>query len=139
MGFRLTVPDVRLVIAQDAVPGGLSAWGEGELEVVIRGDVSLGSFFDLVERFSGLPNEARGLDSSGIARIRSAMRSFGETIIGWNIEGIEPGADGFEALPPQLALAIFTAWQKSAQLDPFSSAVSPNGAVSPVGFAGTAA
>jgi hypothetical protein len=139
MLFNLTPPDIRLVIDPDAVPGGLEQWGEGALEVTVRGDTSLGHFFDLVGKLSGLPSVPRDFDAAQLERMRGAFRDFGATIVAWNIGGITPGAEGFEALPFPLAIAIFASWQQAAQPNPTSLGASRTGATSPAAAVRTGA
>lgn len=128
--FKLTPPDIRLVIDSDVVPGGLDQWGSGALEVTVRGGVSLAEFLDLVDRLSSLPTNPRDFDSGQLERMRSAFRDFGGNLVAWNIEGIEAGSEGFLALPWPLAIGIFSAYQQAGAPDPFSPAASANGAPS---------
>jgi hypothetical protein len=139
MPFKLKPVDVRLVIDPDAVAGGLDAWGDGDLEVVVDGSTNLEQFFDLIDRLSGLPSDPGRFDGSQVERMRSAFREFGATIREWSIEDIPAGAEGFARLPFPLAVAIFAAWQQAAQPSPRRPALSVNGDTSPVAFGRMAA
>jgi hypothetical protein len=115
--FELDPPTITLQIAPDAGRGGLASWGRGDLEVQVRGDVSLARFFELVDR---LGNAARTESQS--ESMRSAFGDFAQLIVGWNIKGLEATPENFATLPYPLCVAIFTAWAKAASLDPTSSA-----------------
>ena len=117
MGFRLNIPSIHLAIEPDAVPGGMGAWGEGNLEVQVRGDVSLDTFFGLIDRLGALPTDPTTFDGTQAQRMRSAFSDFAELITGWNIEGMEPTADNFRKLPFPLCIAVFSAWASAARLD----------------------
>lgn len=117
MGFKLNIPKLNLAIEPGAVAGGLAAWGEGNLEVQVRGDVSLEVFFGLIDRLGDLPTNPTEFDGSQTQRMRSAFSDFAELITGWNIEGMEPTADNFRRLPFPLCIAIFSAWASAARLD----------------------
>lgn len=135
--FRLDPPAVTLVLQEDSLPGGLSNWGSGSLEVTVDGSVSLGEFLDLAARFAAMANSED--DSSAIESMRDALTQFGGRIRAWTIEGVPATPDGYLSLPRELALAIFSAWQRATSPSPNLSAVSANGVQSQVGLAGTAA
>lgn len=117
MGFRLNVPTINLAIEPDAVPGGLAAWGDGNLEVQVRGDVDLDTFFGLVDRLGTLPNDPREFDGSQASRMKSAFSDFAELVVGWNIEDVECTPANFRKLPFPLCIAVFSAWASAARLD----------------------
>lgn len=134
--FRLDPPAVTIVLAEDALPGGLSAWGSGSLEVSVDGSVSLGEFLDLAARFAAMQNADEG---DAVANMREALTQFGSRIRKWSIADVPATPEGYLGLPQPLALAIFSAWQRATAPGPNSNAVSANGTQSPAGPVETAA
>lgn len=83
----------------------------------VRGDVSLDTFFGLIDRLGSLPANPGEFDGSQAQRMRSAFADFSELVMGWNIEDLDCTAENFRKLPFPLCIAVFSAWASAARLD----------------------